>query len=80
MSDGWLALTWISVFATVGAVIAVWLLARARTAQTRATAEANAQYQQLLLASSSATEGFAQELSRLDERLANIEKLLRDVG
>lgn len=80
MTDGWLALTWISVFAVIGAVIAVWLLARVRTAQTRATAEVNAQHQQLLGAYSSATEGFTQELSRLDDRLASIEKLLRDVG
>jgi hypothetical protein len=80
MSSGWLALTWIVIFTVVGGVTASWLLARARTAQARAGAELNHQYESLLTRQSATNEQVAGVLAQLNDRLGAIEKMLRDVG
>lgn len=80
MNDPWLALTYIAIFAVLGGVLAAWLLARTRRAQVQETAERNEEYRSALATQSAANEHVAGELSRVSERLAAIEKLLRDVG
>jgi hypothetical protein len=67
--------------ALVGVVVApVYLLTRARTAQAQADAETLRRYQALAEQSAASQQQIAAELARLTERVAAIEKLLRDVG
>lgn len=80
MSDAWLAAVWISVVIVVGLVVGVVLLARARTAQAQADAQNRQRYQDLAEQSAASQQQTAAELARLTERVAAIEKLLRDVG
>jgi hypothetical protein len=67
--------------ALVGAVVApVYLLSRARVAQAQADAEGRRRYQALAEQSAAGQQQVAAELARLTERVAAIEKLLREVG
>lgn len=80
MSDPWLAITYVAIFAVLGGVLAAWLLARARKTQVALAADRAEEYR-AALAQQSATNGqLASELAGVNERLAAIEKLLRDVG
>lgn len=80
MSDPWIAAIYIAAFIAIGAIVAVGMLARARTAQARADAEHAQQYRDLVVRNASAQDRVAAELARLTERVAAVEKLLRDVG
>lgn len=80
MSDAWLAITYIAIIAVIGAVVAVVLVARARVAQARANAEHIKRYQELTERCAVGQQETAGELSRLTERVAALETLLREVG
>ncbi|SNS40215.1 hypothetical protein SAMN06309944_0110 [Micrococcales bacterium KH10] len=80
MSDSWLAITYVAIFAVIGGVVSVWLLARARKTQLQQTAENAEQYRAALASQSATNERLAKELAGINERLAAVEKLLRDVG
>ncbi len=80
MSDGWLALTWIVVIGVLGVAVAAVVLARARVAAARAGAADGERYRQLAERCAAGQQQAAAELGRLTERLAAVEKLLRDVG
>lgn len=80
MTDPWIAAIYIAAFIALGAVIAVAVLARARTAQARADTDNGKRHRDLVAHQSAAQEQVAAELARLTERVAAIEKLLREVG
>lgn len=80
MNDAWLAATYIAIFAVIGGVLAAWLLARTRKAQVQEAIDRTEEYRSALTTQSTANERVADELSQVNERLAAIEKLLRDVG
>lgn len=80
MNDTWLAVTWVAAFVVIGVVIAVTVTARAGVARARAKAEAGQRYQELAERCAAGQQQTAEELGRLTERVAAVEKLLRDVG
>jgi hypothetical protein len=79
MSGLSLALTYISLFVVVGAVVAVITLARARTSVARAGGEQLQHYRELAERCATEQQRTADELEQLTDRLAAVEKLLRDV-
>lgn len=80
MSSLALAITWIVVVVVIGAVLATWLLARARAAQARANTATIEQLETLTRQATDATNKSTKELTQLHDRLAAIETLLREVG
>jgi uncharacterized membrane protein len=66
------------VVAAIGAPI--YMLTRARVAQAQADTENRQRYRELAEQSAAGQQQVAAELARLTERVAAIEKLLRDVG
>jgi membrane-bound lytic murein transglycosylase MltF len=80
MSDSWLAVTYMLIVVVVGAVVAVVLVTRARVAQARADTDHVRHYQELAERCADSQRQLAGEVSRLTERVAAIEKLLREVG
>jgi hypothetical protein len=80
MNDTALAITYISIIAVIGAVVAVVIVTRSRVAQARANAEQVRRYQELADRCVAGQRQTAEELTRLTERIAAIEKLLREVG
>jgi hypothetical protein len=65
---------------TCSVVAPVYLLTRSRTAHAQADAENRRRYQELAEQNAASQQQIATELARLTERVAAIEKLLRDVG
>jgi hypothetical protein len=84
MNDIALAITYIGVIAVLGTVVAVIALARARVAQARSGAEHLQRYRQFAERCTADQQRAAEELGRLTDRLADrlaaVEKLLREVG
>jgi hypothetical protein len=65
----------------VGVVVApVYMLTRARIAQAKADTENRQRYRELAEQSAASQQQVVAELARLTERVATIEKLLKDVG
>jgi hypothetical protein len=65
----------------VGVVIApVYMLTRARVAQAHADTENRQRYRELAEQSAAGQQQVVAELARLTERVAAIEKLLKEVG
>lgn len=79
MSEYSLAITYVSLFVVLGATVAVIALARARTSTARAGAEHLQRYRELAERCASEQHRTADELEQLTDRLAAVEKLLRDV-
>lgn len=80
MSDPWIAAIYVTAFVVIGVIIAVVVLARARTAQALADADNAERYRSLAEQSATSQQQAAAELARLSERVAAVEKLLREVG
>lgn len=80
MSDGWLAAIYIAVFVVLGLVIAVVVISRARVVVAHATEAQAQQYREVAERAAAAQRAVAEELTRLTDRVAAVEALMRSVG